>query len=65
MNGNAVVANSTLEAIADAIREKTGTTGQIKPHEMPALIMGIRVASPEPETDAQSGSSANGDAPVA
>lgn len=41
MNGNAVVANSTLEAIADAIREKTGETGTIKPYEMPERILGI------------------------
>lgn len=36
-----LVKDSTLTAIANAIREKTGTTGTMLPSEMAALIQGI------------------------
>ena len=39
--GRGFINDSTLTAIAEAIREKTRTTAQMKPSEMADLILGI------------------------
>lgn len=45
--GNVLVQEETLTEIADAIRGKTGTTGLLKPREMPAAIDEISTFSGE------------------
>jgi len=47
---NVLIQDSTMQEIADAIREKTGETASMLPHEMPDKILSISGRGESPET---------------